>query len=319
MAKPSAVPLIHIGYPKALSSWLQKWLFTPQNGFCKVMDSLTLQLFLIDATPFTFDTTQAMEWMEKTRREAIQNKEVPESEKLQEVLTGESLVGHTHCGGYNAKTNADRLKQLCPQAKILIIVREQKTAIRSLYKTFITWGMPHSIDRILNPVEPNLSPQFNLDFLRYDLLVDYYQQLYGKENVLVLPYEAFAHNGADFVRRIFSFCGMEPAEGKIKKLPLNRLVNRGQTLLNLFIERWRNYVFVSNPFNYSGWFTPTEASLKRRMTRSKKNPFPAFMDKWFEAGFKRKVAQHCAGQFAESNRRLQQLTGLELQPYGYEL
>jgi len=313
MAKPSAVPLIHIGYPKALSSWMQKWLFTPQNGFCKVMDSLTLQLFLIDATPFTFDTTKALEWMEKTR------KEVTNSENLQEVLTGESLVGHTHCGGYNAKTNADRLKQLCPQAKILIVVREQKATIRSLYKTFITWGMPHSIDRILHPVEPNLSPQFNLDFLRYDLLVDYYQQLYGKENVLVLPYEAFTGNGADFVRRIFAFCGMAQAEEKIKKLPLNRLVNRGQTLLNLLIERWRNYFLVSNPFNYSGWFVPTEASLKRRITRSKKNIFPALMDHWFEAGFKRKVEQHCAGKFAESNRRLQQLTGLDLTSYGYEL
>jgi len=318
MAKPSAVPLIHIGYPKALSSWMQKWLFTPQNGFCKVMDSLTLQLFLIDATPFTFDTTKALEWMEKSRKETLHH-QGQGSENLQEVLTGESLVGHTHCGGYNAKTNADRLKQLCPQAKILIIVREQKATIRSLYKTFITWGMPHSIDRILHPVEPNLSPQFNLDFLRYDLLVDYYQQLYGKENVLVLPYEAFAENGADFVRRIFVFCDMAQAEEKIKKLPLNRLVNRGQTLLNLFIERWRNYVLVSSPFNYAGWFTPTEASLKRRIGRSKKNPFPVFMDNWFEAGFKRKVEQHCAGKFAESNRRLQKITGLDLTSYGYEL
>jgi len=313
MAKPSAIPLIHIGYPKALSSWMQKWLFTSQNGFCKVMDSLTLQLFLIDATPFTFDTTKALEWMEKTR------KETAGSESLQEVLTGESLVGHTHCGGYNAKTNADRLKQLCPQAKILIVVREQKAAIRSLYKTFITWGMPHSIDRILNPVEPNLSPQFNLDFLRYDLLVEYYQQLYGKENVLVLPYEAFTEDGADFVRKIFVFCGMAQTEEKIKKLPLNRLVNRGQTLLNLLMERWRNYFWVSSPFNYSGWFTLTEASLKRRIARSKKNSFPTCMDHWFEAGFKCKVDQRCAGEFAESNRRLQQLTGLDLTSYGYEL
>lgn len=319
MAKKHPVPLIHIGYPKALSSWMQKLLFTPQNGFCKVMDSLTLQLFLIDATPFAFDTTRALEWMEKSRREVLHQQEIPDSEDLQEVLTGESLVGHTHCGGYNAKTNADRLKQLCPQAKILIVVREQKAAIRSLYKTFITWGMPHSIDRILDPVEPNLSPQFNLDFLRYDLLVDYYQQLYGKENVLVLPYEAFAENGANFVRRIFHFCDMRDAEEKIKKLPLKRHINRGQTLLNLFIERWRNYFLVSNPFNYSGWFAPTEESLNRRLARSKKNFFPAFTDHWFEAGFKRKVAEHCAGKFSDSNRRLQELTGLDLTSYGYEL
>lgn len=312
MATP-AVPLIHVGYPKALSSWMQKWLFVPQAGFCKVLDSLTLQLFLIDATPFTFDTGKAREWMEKSLRET------PGSEHLQPVITGESLVGHTHCGGYNAKTNADRLKQLCPDAKILIVVREQQATIRSLYKTFITWGMPHSIDRILNPVDPNLSPQFNLDFLRYDLLVAYYQQLYGKERVLVLPYEMFKHNPQEFTRRIFVFCNMDGVEEKLKKLPFNRPVNRGQTLLNLLIERWRNYFFVSSPFNYAGLFKPTEASLKRRIARSKKNSLPSFMDHWFEAGFKRKVAAHCDGQFAASNRRLQELTGIDLKSYGYEL
>lgn len=312
MVAPRA-PLIHVGYPKALSSWMQKWLFTPENGFCKVLDSLTLQLFLIDATPFTFDTTKAKAWMQERLDET------PGSEQLQPLITGESLVGHTHCGGYNAKTNADRLKELCPQAKILVVVREQKATIRSLYKTFVTWGMPHSIERILDPVEPNLSPQFNLDFLRYDLLVNYYQQLYGKDNVLVLPYELFAGDGAGFLRRIFSFCGIADAEAKIKKLPLKRRVNRGQTLLNLLLERWRNYIFLSSPFNYSGWFKPTEASLKRRIARSKKNPFPAFMDNWFEAGFRKKIDAHCAGKFADSNRRLQQLTGLDLSPYGYEL
>jgi len=306
-------PLIHIGYPKAVSSWMQKWLFTPQNGFCKVLDSLTLQLFLIDATPFAFDTAKAHEWMEKSLRDA------PDSEQLQPVITGESLVGHTHCGGYNAKTNADRLKELCPDAKILIVVREQKAAIRSLYKTFVIWGMPHSIDRILEPVDANLSPQFNLDFLRYDLLVAYYQQLYGKDQVLVLPYEQFAEDGAGFLRRIFSFCQIDNAEQKIKKLPVKRKVNRGQTLLNLVIERWRNMLLVSSPFNYAGWFKPTEQSLKRRIARSKKNPFPAFMDTWFEQGFRKKVDAHCAGKFAASNRRLQELTGLDLAHYGYEL
>jgi len=308
-----SVPLIHVGYPKALSSWMQKWLFTPENGFCKVLDSLTLQLFLIDATPFTFDTTKANEWIAKTLRETS------DSEQLQQVITGESLVGHTHCGGYNAKTNADRLKVLCPQAKILIVVREQKATIRSLYKTFVIWGMPHSIERILKPLEPNLSPQFNLDFLRYDLLVAYYQQLYGKENVLVLPYEMFNEESAGFIREIFSFCGIDNSEEKIKKLPIKRKVNRGQTLLNLLIERWRNYFLLSSPFNYSGLFKPTEESLKRRIARSKKNIFPAFMDSWFEKSFKQKVESQCEKQFSESNRKLQQLTGLDLKKYGYEL
>ena len=193
--------------------------------------------------------------------------------------------------------------------------------IRSLYKTFVIWGMPHSIDRILNPVEPNLSPQFNLDFLRYDLLVAYYQKLYGQEQVLVLAYEQFEQAPAEFLKHIFSFVNMPQGdvEERLRKLPLRRKVNKGQTLLNLLLERFRNRLFLSSPFNYAGWFKPNETNLKKRIARSKRNPFPAFMDQWFEKSFQRKVEQHCAGQFAESNRRLQALTGLPLDSYGYEL
>ena len=40
--------LVHVGFPKALSSWLQKKWFTPQNGFCKIMDPVQVQLQLLD-------------------------------------------------------------------------------------------------------------------------------------------------------------------------------------------------------------------------------------------------------------------------------
>ncbi len=308
------LPLIHIGYPKALSSWMQKLLFIPDNGFCTVLDPLTVQLGLIDASPFAFDTRQAQQWMEEawSKAQGDRNNLVP-------VITSESLVGHTHCGGYNAKNNADRLKQLCPEAKILIVVREQRAEIRSLYKTFVIWGMPHSIRRILRPVEPNLSPQFNFDFLCYDKLVDYYQQLYGKDRVLVLPYELFKVDNQDFLQRLFDFSGIENAAETIGKLPVKRTMNRNQTMVNLLIQRWKNYFLLSNPFNYSGLFESNEERLKQRIVRSKKNPFPAFMDNWFEAGFAHEVEQACSGQFCQSNQRLEALTGLELGAYGYQL
>ena len=215
--------------------------------------------------------------------------------------------------------NADRLHELCPDGKILIVIREQLSEIRSLYKTFITWGMPHSIERLLNPVEPGLSPQFNLDFLRYDLLVSYYQRLYGRKNVLVLPYEQFVQRPRFFLKRIFNFSGCENYEEKLAQLPVRRSVNRNQTMLNLKIQRWRNYFFLSGPFNYSGMFPANEKGHDKRMIRGKKNPFPAFMDNWFEQGFANATERMCAGEFVESNHRLSQLTGLDLAKYGYQI
>lgn len=311
--KQSQKPLIHIGYPKALSSWMQKLLFQPQQGFLKVMDPLAVQLCLIEATPFSFDKEKSTQWIEERLAE---NKS---HEQLQWVLTGESLVGHTHCGGYNAKTNADRLKKTFPEGRILIIVREQKAMIRSLYKTLVVWGMPHSLQRLLKPLDANMSPQFNLDFLRYDLLVQYYQELYGKDNVLVLPYESFLSDSSEFLKRIYSFCEMPISDEQLKKMPTQRTLNKNQTLVNLLLQRWHNYFFLSGPFNYSGWFNSSEKNLKKRLVKSKKNPFPAFMDKWLEAGFSKKVSQHCQGEFIESNKNLQKITGLDLKQYGYDL
>jgi hypothetical protein len=306
-------PLIHVGYPKALSSWLQKLFFVPDNGFYKVLDPLTVQLFLIDAAPFSFTTDKCHEWIEK------QIRETENADELIPVITSESLVGHTHCGGYNAKTNADRLVQVCPEGKILIIVREQKAEIRSLYKTFVIWGMPHSIKRILDPVDANLSPQFNLDFLRYDGLVAYYQQLYGKENVLVLPYEQFSRNSNEFLSSVYTFSGAEDFQDRLAKLPVSRKINTNQTLANLQLQRLKNYFLLSGPFNYSGLFTSTETRLNQRIARSKRNPLPSFTDNWFEDGFRDTVEKYCQGEFAGSNARLAEISGLDLQQYGYEL
>ncbi len=305
--------LIHVGYPKAASSWLQKFFFTAANGFCPVLDPLTLQLFLIGASPFTYSPKPAQQWMDRRINET------PGGRELVPTISSESLVGHTHCGGYNAKANADRLYELCPKGKILIVTREQLSEIRSLYKTFVTWGMPHSIERLLNPVDPGLSPQFNMDFLRYDLLVSYYQQLYGKKNVLVLPYELFVRSPRVFLGKIYSFSGFSHYEERLAQLPMRHSVNRNQTMLNLKIQRWYNYFFLSGPFNYSGLFRATENGHDKRMHRGKRNPFPSFMDNWFEHDFADTTKRHCAGKFIESNRRLALLTGLDLAKYGYQL
>ena len=306
-------PLIHVGYPKAASSWLQSHFFVPGNGFFQVLDPVTLQLLLIDPTPFSYTPEKAREWIQS------QLDAIPGSGDLIPVISAESLVGHAHCGGYNARLNADRLFELSPGGKILIVVREQLSEIRSLYKTFINWGMPHSIERILNPVEPRLSPQFNLDFLRYDLLVGNYQQLYGKENVLVLPYEQFVRRPRLFLKKIYQFSGREGYEQQLKQLPIRSYVNKNQTMLNLKIQRWKNYFFLSGPFNYSGMFVAGERGHNKRMAGGKKNLFPPFMDNWFEKGFTDFTTRHCAGQFVESNRRLNQLTGLKLAQYGYQI
>jgi hypothetical protein len=303
-------PLVHIGLPKALSSWMQKSLFKPEQGFLNVLDSLHTTISVIDPTPFRFDESLCIRFIEETL-----NKH-PGKNGLVPVCSAEALIGNPYCGGYNAKQNADRIKQLFPDARILLIVREQRQLMRSLYKTMIVWGMPHTIKRLLNPKDTSMAPQFNLDFLRFDLAVAYYQQLFGAGNVLVMPYEAFGIDPQHFTRTILEHAGCTPTAA-FNQLPWKKKVNKNQPLLNLYLQRLQN-LLLSSPFNYTGPLESTEARVHQRIRRSKSNPFPAFTHTWFEDDFRQTINCAFAGQFSDSNTRLQQLTGLELRQYGYE-
>lgn len=304
-------PLVHIGFPKALSSWMQKSLFKPEQGFLNVLDSLHTTIGVIDPTPFRFDESLCIRFME----EAL--KKHPGMDNLVPVCSAEALIGNPYCGGYNAKQNADRIKQLFPDARILLIVREQRQLMRSLYKTMIVWGMPHTIKRLLNPRDTSLAPQFNLDYLRFDLATDYYQQLFGRENVLVMPYEAFIEDPKHFTRQIFQHANCSPTAA-FERLPWKKRVNKNQPLVSLYLQRLQN-LLLSSPFNYAGPLASTEERGHQRIKRSKNNPLPAFTNNWFEDDFRQTVSSAFAGQFASSNARLQQLTGLDLAAYGYEI
>jgi hypothetical protein len=304
-------PLVHIGFPKALSSWMQKSLFKPEQGFLNVLDSLCTTISVIDPTPFRFDESLCIRFIEESlAKNNGGNNLVP-------VCSAEALIGNPYCGGFNAKQNADRIKQLFPDARILLIVREQRQLMRSLYKTMVVWGMPHTIKRLLNPRDTSLAPQFNLDYLRFDLATAYYQQLFGKNNVLVLPYEAFAIAPEVFTHKILQHAGCTPTAA-FKQLPWDKKVNKNQPLVNLYWQRLLN-LFLSSPFNYAGILESTEQRIHNRIKRSKNNLFPSFTNSWLEDDFSQIVDSAFSGQFADSNVRLQQLTGLDLSAYGYDL
>lgn len=304
-------PLIHIGFPKAMSSWLQKFLFQPEQGFVNILDSLRTTISVIDPSPFAFDEAKCMGFIEETLGKT------PNHQQLVPVCSAEALAGNYYCGGFNAKQNADRLKQLFPEAKILFIVREQRSLMRSLYKTMVIWGMPHSIKRLLNPKHSSLVPQFNLDLLRFDLTTAYYQALFGRDNVLVMPYESFTENPKDFVKKILAHANCKATDA-FETLPWKRKLNKNQPLLNIYIQRFKN-LFLKTPFNYAAPLELTEARIAANIKNSKTSPFPTFTHNWFENDFSQTVSRAFEGQFSANNRRLECLTGLQLRQYGYDV
>lgn len=309
------VPLIHVGYPKCLSTWLQQHLFQPKYGYTTVMNPVSVQLRLIDPLPLTFDPGQVHAFLGEHVPPSQTGGPIP-------VITSEALSGNMFCGGYNSKELANRLREVFPESRILVIVREQKSMIRSLYSSFVSWGMPHSIERLLEPVDARRIPQYNAVYLQYDRLITYYRNLFGEQNVLILCYEQFKEDPKRFLGAIRDFSDNKAlTEALIDELPVASRANPGRMLANLFYQRWYNYFFVSNGANYAGLFKDSpDATMKRlREIRRRNKRFPKFMSQWFEKGFRESIKVKTKGQFGESNRRLSQLMKVDLALYGYEM
>jgi hypothetical protein len=308
----SLTPLIHIGFSKALSTWLQQHLFLPEHGFTQALEPFSVQTLIVDPTPFTYDRQKTLDWAQQ---------EFDKDPTGYPVITSESLSGHQQCAGYNARLLADRIHVTFPNGKILLVLREQKSIIRSLYGENIKWGMPHSLSRMLKPVRPKMSPQFHPDYLRYDLLIEYYQGLFGKENMLVLAYEQFLQEPEDFARKIFAHIGREDDFETCKDaIKFSSRANTSHSLTNLNIERLWTRFMVSNNFNYGGLSIETGKSWLERIDRLDKREkyLPGFLKIRSEEKARRLIKNRTKGVFNKSNRRTSQLTNLDLEALGYD-
>lgn len=302
--------LIHIGYPKAISSWLQKHFFKEKCGYTLARHQIECQLEIIRPAPFDFSP--------ETARMSI-NAHITSNPGLTPVLSAEALSGNMYCGGYNSKEIADRLFSIAPEAKILIIIREQKAMIRSMYKSWVTWGVPHGITEALQPNSPDLIPQFRFEYLHFDKLIHYYQTLFGETNVLVIPYESFQSTPFIVLRKIHQFSGnKEESLPAINELPVRNMVNKGKSLTWLYWLRWQNRYIYKTAFSSFGFISLDNDRLMERIATSKKNPLPAFTEQWFEKDFKDTVSGILGNHYKQSNKQTSKLIGIDLEELGYD-
>jgi hypothetical protein len=309
-------PLIHIGFPKPASKWLQRYLFQPQQDHIQLMDPFQTHAHFKIPPVLTFQPEKVQAFLkEQIGLKDVGNDKTP-------VITSEVLCGSPFCGGYDRKELADRLKLVFPEGKILIIIREQKAMILSLYKSVVTWGLPHSLKQFINPLNPEIVPQFNFEYLRYDRVVSYYHLLFGKERVLVLPFEKLLKEPNAFVTAIHEFSGQtDGLQEKLTRLPYNKKSNASPPITRLLMQHWVNYLFVATAFNYSGLFRDRKGPFFKCL-----NPLmrvsrilPEYVHQRVKTCCKSYIQSQTQGEFAESNRALETLLQIDLSSFGYEV
>lgn len=306
--------LLHIGYHKTGSRWLRFLFFgNPQTGFGWVdkagPDHPVRRL--VGARPLEFDAEQSRAEFEPLLQKLV-------DEGLSPVVSFERFSGNPFSGGYDSKEIADRLVQVFPDARVLVVVREQRSMILSTYKQYVREGGALPVRKfMLPPTSRSMRvPWFDLRHFEYDHLLAYYHRLYGAEAVLARPYEQFVADPASFVEQIARFAGRPLDEETLAKLPFESKTNPGPPATAIAARRMLNGLGVRSDLNPAPPLaSPVFWRLGKRIDRLSLAPQGVVAKE--EAKLRRTIEETVGERYVESNRRTAELIGVDLGSYGW--
>lgn len=304
--------LLHIGLQKTASTWLQHKVFeSTAVGFATVGGEAVVKRHLIAPDDIEFDAT--------TCRSAFMERiEAVGAERLVPVLSAERLSGDMLYGAYDGTRLADRLAETFPGAKVLIVIREQRSMLYSTYQQYVKAGGQLDLGDYLTRASKSHPWPCDVRRYEYDRLVAWYHGLFGRESVLTLPYELFRTDPPAFVHRIAAFAGASPEPGVVEALKFGKVVNRSWPPAGIAVKRRLNWLVRGrmNPW------APLDgrSAAGRRLTKAAREigrRAPEGVAARIEQGMRSTIAALVGDRYGESNVRTSELIGLDLAAYGY--
>jgi hypothetical protein len=206
---------------------------------------------------------------------------------------------------------------------VLIVVREQRSVILSVYKQYVLAGGPSPFERFVEaPADPaDRVPTFDFRFYEYHHLIRHYRDRFGAESVCVLPYEAFVQDPAEFVRAIGDFAGHPVGDVLIESLPFGSKLKRTPPAAVIEMTRWSNRLarrtqYNPAPFVDSPWLSDR---LRVFVRRRGKRIVPLQLAERSDDALGRAVTETVGDRYAGSNRITAELTGMDLGGYGWDV
>lgn len=303
--------LVHIGYPKTGSTWLQNHLFDCQ-AFGLIVPWVNSRLHLssdfIIQDPYKFNAA-------KVRMQYQEGLCAARDKGLTAVLSDETLGGDPLRWFVNSRSVAERLKATFPNARILLCIREQKKLILSLYSEYLKLRGLVDLRAFTGAdgVQPGRAPFCQLDQLEYDLLIGHYQEQFGKDRVLVLPFEWFVSNKREFVRSILEFVGRN-IDCEHLSIP-SEVVNPSLGAVSLRVRRFLNRFSAAPDFTYPK--QPLSFRVNGKVTSLLDKITPEFINRRYKSKLVALVEAYVGHRYFESNMRTEALTGLDLRKFGY--
>ncbi len=301
--------IVHVGYPKTASTWLQTRVFPahPALDYWRDVPGFDWVNKVVNLHDFDFNAKALGERYRADRDSA--------SARLA-VISLEGLVGDVFAGGWDTCRNADRLRAVLGEARIIISIRAQVSMLDSLYKQYVAEGGFGSVKSFLG-LRPAGRAHFSLNYLRYDRAAGYYRALFGEDSVYVCLYEELLQSPDAFLRGLSDFLGIDGFD--VDQRSMGKKENPGFSAFSTAVARVANR-FLHSDFNPLPLVPPRlvgvpgmRAFLKRADTALFGRLFPA------KSVIDQNTRVFLEDYYRSGNRALAGELGLPLAKYGYPL
>lgn len=228
--------LIHIGYIKSGSTYLQAWF-----------DKHPAMLYKYHGLG-GFYNTRDLSWYAESE-EQMHECFVISSEHLSVWKSDSDIVGmrkgfkQYDIRKYQQKL-CDTLYSLYPTGKVLIVTRGFTTMFNSMYAQYVFNGGTYNFEDFYNSIGDNVPHIFD-----YSHVVSIYRQRFGHDNVIVMPYEMLRDDPEAFTDYIEKAMGMQRTF-KFSKEKIN--ATRDKKILNA-------HLIVSNALYHAVQILPYKA------------------------------------------------------------
>lgn len=312
--------LIHIGFHKTGTSFLQKKLFAgnipgltpivPYN-FDGISNGKSAKLF---GAEIIREVAGNVRPNIEQLKEKLNNYKLP-SEGYN-VISNEALSGIGKLSFAEKSTIQKTLSNLFPDSKILIGIREQRSWIESLYYQYLRMGGTLSPRRYFELSEINYFPNsFVGHHLYYSHLVNQYITSFGRDNVFIYAHEDLVNTPFNVIDNIQKFLKLNL---NVKDQDLQNKVNTKLSLSSLEISR----IFSPVLFRVQG---NAFSSLGIIKSESRRNSFlkqlnavtPRFAEKRLRYRLRKSIPVKYDQGFKESNKELSVIMDRNLLSLGY--
>lgn len=304
--------LVHVGYHKTATTFLQKRVFPKLDVNYITVDNDEQHLDkLLYRDLFQF---QAESWRDYFSERF--------DDRRLNLISEEKFSGHPFIGYLNNSVILHKLQSIFPQAQILIVLRRQTDLLVSMYKEYVKeggWLRPDayfSFNQEGSGTNYNIHQNtLNLEVYKFSPFVGAYRQAFGSDNVHVLFYEELFNTAA--LEDVFERFGITmKVDDFTSKTRVNKGFNQRQlwiaTKFNRYLRSQQNPNSMIPPFRIPKIGTINVPKIKRWLESEK--------IKWFHNSqpyaFSASQQQHALDFYREDNLAMQEMLGRSLPP-GY--